>query len=505
MAILVGLDIGTTTIKAVLYDADEGILVGSATRLTPVEHPQPDWSQYAPQRLWQTIADCLREVAAGQEIRALGISSLAEAGLPLSENGTPLYPIIAWYDRRGETQARWWESQLSIPDLHAITGQRVSPSFGVNKFLWIREKHPDLASRMACWLSVPDYVLLCLTGVKATDYTIASRTMLFDQRKLTWSEEMLGLAGLRAEQLPEVYPSGTLVGYVTEHAAAETGLPVGMPCLLGGHDHLCAALAAGGYQAGSVIDSSGTAEATLMVLNGFHSSSILAEQAYALYGHVIPGLYVLKAGLKASGGAIEWLARLLNGSVEELDQQTYFKLEQEAAAGIGKQIGPLWLPHLIGSGTPEGDRYSRAALVGIQIEHTRGDLFRGLLESLAFWLRHNLDVVRKLIEQPVQQVVLLGGTTRLELLVQLKADVLNMPVQVCGLPEASPIGAALLAGMGVGIFRSPAEAVSSLKYTNRVLQPIPERVDWYGRIYEQVYRTLYPSLQEVHHRMEGFE
>jgi xylulokinase len=504
MTILVGLDIGTTTIKTALYDADQGVLAKSAARPTPVEHPKPEWSQFDPQRLWKTTAECLREAIAGQQVHALGVSSLGESGLPLSQNGTPLYPIIAWYDRRGEAQARWWESRLSIPDLHAITGQRVSPSFGVNKFLWIREAYPDLASKMACWLSVPDYILLCLTGAKATDYTIASRTMLFDQRRLAWSEKMLRLAGLRTDQLPEVYPSGTLVGYVTEQAAAETGLPAGTPCLLGGHDHLCAALAAGGYQAGSVIDSTGTAEATLMVLNGFHGSQILAEQGYALYGHVVPGLYVLKAGLKASGGAIEWLARLLNGSRAEFDQQIYMNLEHEATAGIGKQIGPLWLPHLIGSGTPEGDRHSRAALIGVQIEHTRGDLFRGMLESLAFWLRHNLDTVEQIIEQPARQVVLLGGTTRLELLVQLKADVLNTPVQVCGLPEASAIGAALLAGLGVGLFGSPAEAVSSLKYKNRIIQPIQERVDWYNRMYEQVYQNLYPALKETHHRMRGF-
>jgi xylulokinase len=267
---------------------------------------------------------------------------------------------------------------------------------------------------------------------------------------------------------------------------------------------LCAALAAGGYQAGAVIDSTGTAEAALIVLNAFHTSQALAEQGYALYGYVLPGLYVLKAGLKASGGAIEWLARLLGDSGEELDQQIYIKLEQEAATGAGKQIGPLWLPHLIGSGTPEGDRHSRAAVVGLQIEHTRGDLFRGLLESLAFWLRRNLEVVQEDLEQPAKQVVLLGGTTRLELLVQLKADVLNKPVQVSGLPEASAIGAALLAGLGSGTFRTPVEAVSSLNYMNRVVQPVPERVDWYSRMYEQVYRSLYPALQEINHRMEGF-
>jgi len=504
MAVLVGLDIGTSTIKAVLYDVDQGILVASATRPTPTEHPQPEWSQYDPHCLWQTIADCLREAVAGRQISALAVSSLGEAGLPLDKDGSPLYPIIAWYDRRGEVQAHWWEGQLSVPALHAITGQRVSPTFGVNKYLWIRETQPQLISQMAWWLSVPDYALFRLTGEKATDYSIASRTLLLDQQQLTWSDKMLALAGLSQEQLPRVASSGTLVGRVSRQAASETGLPMGTPCFLGGHDHLCAALAADGTHAGVVIDSAGTAEAPLMLLQGFHSSPALARQGYALYGYVLPGLYVLKAGLSASGGAIEWLARLLNNAGAEFDGQAYDQLEQEAAAGVGRHAGPLWLPHLIGSGTPESDHHSRAALVGGRIEHTRGDLFRGMLEGLAFWLRYNLETVQADMGQAVQQVILLGGTTRLELLNQLKADVLNMPVQVSGLPEASAIGAALLAGLGAGTFLTSAQAVASLRYVNRVVPPVPEHMGWYNRLYEEVYRPLYPALKEIHHRLNGF-
>jgi xylulokinase len=505
MTALLGLDIGTTTIKSVLYETDRGRVTAVVSRPTPVDHPRPDWSEHDPQRLWETIAGCLREAATAAPIHALGVSSFAEAGLPLDPSGNPLHPIIAWYDRRCEPQVAWWESRISAAELHAITGQRVSTSLGVNKFLWIKQTQPDLIRRMTSWLSVPDYLLWRLTGEKVTDYSIASRTMLFDQRNHNWSPRMLELAGLRPEQLPRTAPGGTVVGYVSEHAARETGLPAGIPCVLGGHDHLCAALACGGDRPGSVIDSNGTAEAVLMVLDAYQSSQELAEMGFAVYAHVLPGRYVLKAGLKASGGAIDWLVELISDPKGPTNPDVYAKLEQEASAGIGKRIGPLWLPHFMGSGTPEGDRYSRAALIGLQIEHTRGDVFRGLVESLAFWLRQNLEVVHSFTGQAVQQVVLVGGVTRLEILDQIKADVLNLPVRVSQTPEASAVGAALLAGLGAGVFQSPGEAIGSLDYPDRMILPNMERVSWYKQMYERDYQPLYPALKDIHHRLVGFK
>ena len=509
MTRLLGLDMGTTAIKAVAYDAELGRAVYVASRPTPVLQPTPGQSEHDPEALWQTVLACLREVAAagaGQSVAGLAVSSFAEAGLPLDAAGRPLHPIIAWYDRRTEPQAARWEAEWPASALHAITGQRVSPSFGVTKWLWIREHAPEAAARMAVWLSVPDYILWRLTGQQATDYTIASRTLLFDQRARAWSAELLEFAGLQAHQLPPPLPSGTPVGALTAEAAAASGLPAGMPCVLGGHDHLCAALAAGAYEPGIVIDSSGTAQALLAIVPEFHTGPRLAEGGFACYAHVAPGCYVLKAGLKAAGGAVEWLARQLAGPSVPSADLPYAELEAAAERGVGRRAGPLWLPHLIGSGTPEGDRYSQGALIGVRIEHDRGDLFRGLLEGLACWLRHNLAEMEALTGQPAAQVVLLGGTTRLRLLAQLKADLLNLPVVIPALAESSATGAALLAGLGVGVFATPAAAVASLRSERTVLVPDAARAAWYTRLYEQAYRPLYATLRETHHalaRMAG--
>jgi len=513
--LLLGLDIGTTTIKAATYDPDAGRVIALASRPTPADHPAAGRSEHDPEALWGAVCACLREVverarsetgpSTKQMIAGLAIASLAEAGVLLDGAGRPLAPIIAWYDRRSEPQAEWLERQISEADLHAITGQRAGASFGVSKWLWIREHWPEAASQMATWLPVPNYILWRLTGEQSIDLSQASRMLALDQSRRDWSDRILDVVGLRREQLPRPQPGGAIIGAVTATAAAETGLPVGTPCALGGHDHLCAAFAVGAYRPGVVADSSGTAQAVLTVVPGFASTPKMAAAGFACYAHVLPEQYILKAGLKAAGGAVEWLARQLGGPAASPDRLPYDELLAQAERGVGVRAGPLWLPHLLDSGTPEGDRQSRAALVGVRLEHDAGDIFRGLLESLAFWLRHNLEDVADLpIWQPVEEVILLGGTTRLALLSQLKADILGRPVVVPELPEAAAIGAALLAGLGAGIFHTPGEAVGSLRYGRTVIEPDATRVAWYDRLYREAYLPLYGALCEVHHRLATF-
>jgi xylulokinase len=508
MAYLLGLDIGTTSIKAVLYDPEDGRLAGISTRPTPVVHTAEGWSQHPPEELWQTAAACLKELAAGRSIAGIAISSFAEAGLPVGEGGEPLYPIIAWYDQRTVPQAEWWKSQLSISELHAITGQRLSPTFGVNKWLWLRKNEPDVIKKMKRWLSVPDYILWRLTGETATDATIASRTMLFDQGRRQWSSRILGLAGLDPSMLPDVHPSGAPAGRVIQVAAAETGLAVGTACFLGGHDHLCAALAVGATRPGVVVDSMGTAESTLVTLDSFQSSPAMIAQGYACYAHVIPDQYVLKAGLHVAGGAIEWLVRLVSGGAAPARRDEplpYAEIEREAEVGVGKRVGPLWLPHFIGSGTPEVDWDSRAALIGARLEDTPADLVRGLLESLAFWLQANLVEIEHLSGVAPSQLVLLGGANQLRLLGNLKAAITNLPVLRPDLPEASATGAALLAGLGAGVFKDAHNAVASLKYGETNIQPDPALVQWYAPIYQRVYLRLYPALREIWQEIKAIE
>jgi len=513
MALLLGLDIGTTSIKSALYDTEHGQVIRAAARPTPVDHPREGWSEHDPQALWEAACECIREsveVPAGgpagkssarPPVAGLAISSMAEAGLLVDARGRALSPIIAWYDRRSEPQAAWIETKVAAADLYRITGQRASPSFGATKLLWLREHLPEAYQAAAKWLPVPAYLMQRLTGRSAVDYTIAARTLLFDQRSLDWSAELLGAFEIPARLLPPVHPGGTPVGQLTPQAAQETGLREKTLCALGGHDHLCAALAAGAHTPGSVTDSTGSANALLLLLPRFLPDPALGERGFASYSYVLKDTYTLKGGLKAAGSAIEWLARLTSPE-EGLD---YAALEAEAERGIGKQAGPLWLPHLIGSGTPQGDRFSRAAMVGVQAEHKRADLFRGLLESLAMWTRHNLEEMRRLTGMDISTFALTGGVTRLRLLSQLKADVLNRAVLVPQVAESAAVGAALLAGLGGGVFRHPAQAIASLRHDRAQIDPHPARAAWYDALYQQAYLPLYSLLKPVNQVLQKMD
>lgn len=247
---LLGLDIGTTSIKAVLYDPAQGRVVRRAARPTPVDHPQPGWSEHDPEALWKTTVQCIREAAIGAPVHALAISSMAETGVLVDADFQPAAPAIAWFDRRSEPQAARIEHKISIERLYQITGQRASPSFGITKLLWIKENQPAAFQGGRHWLPVPAYLLWRLTSEVAVDCSIASRTLAYDQRTGDWSREVLDLLDLPVSLFPAVKQGGTAVGKISTQAADKSGLPVTTICVLGGHDHLCAAFAAGAHAPG---------------------------------------------------------------------------------------------------------------------------------------------------------------------------------------------------------------------------------------------------------------
>ena len=503
MAFLLGLDIGTTNTKAVVYNTALGKIVEIITQPTPIKYPKLGWREHDPEELWNTVKKCISHCAKNYAISGLSISSMAEAGLPLGSNGEPLYPIIAWHDQRCMQEVGWLENQIDMSEMHKITGQRINPSFSANKILWLKNNNPDIFNGIWKWLSVPDYVFYKLTGEIVTDYSIASRTLLFDQQSLSWSEKILDNITLNKKNLPETLSGGSFIGVVKGKVASSIGLKPDTKCVLGGHDHLCATIAAGNVNVGDVCDSSGSSEAVLTVVNQFHTSSYMAQHGYACYAHVIGGYYVIKAGMKSSGSAIDWLIRNILFETKYDDEFVNQKLHL-AEKSIGQRIGPLWLPHWLGGGSPDSDRFSRAALIGIRLEHQPEDILRGMFESLAFWLKQNICELEKMTGINMSAPVLLGGTTKYELLSRIKANVLGVPVHVPKLEETAALGAALIAGIGSGEFNDIDEAIASVKCEFVNYEPETELNNFYDNIYESIYCDLYRSLEYINQKISMF-
>ena len=500
MTYLLGLDIGTTSLKAWLYDAVTGRPIAGAARPTPAASPRPGWAEHDPEALWRAAAASIREALAAAPhnaaVAGVAVASMGEAGLPLDEHGRPLHPIIAYYDTRADRYVELWRERAGARRVHAISGQMLRPVFGVLKLMWLRDERPELFARTRRWLSVGDYLVWRLAGVYATDRTLASRTMLLDQRTRSWSGELLDIAGLSAGLLPQVYPSGTQVGVVQDEAAAQTGLPPGTPVATGGHDHLCGALAAGIVAPGQALASFGTASALLVPSEQFHGGGAVFEHGLSCYCYVANDSYIVQGGLTATGAALAWLARLLRGGTTSED---YAALDRAADASPPGARGLACLPHLRGSGTPELDSASRAAFVGLREQHTPGDLWRAMLEGLACWTRRNLDAVESATGRPIGNLTVIGGTARGALLPQALADLTGRAVALPEIAEATARGAALLAERAIG----GAGGARAGDVAVRTVAPDARRAARYDRMYREVYAPLYAALRPINHALDA--
>jgi sugar (pentulose or hexulose) kinase len=488
--LLLGLDVGTTHTKGLLYDPASGAVIAQQRVQTPSNEPRPGWREYDPQAIWASVRECIRALsgsaAAARRVAAVAVASMGESGALCDAQGHPLGPIIAWHDSRTTPQRDWWAAHLDPFHLYQLTGQRLTHIFGVNKLLWQREHCPDLYARSAKWLSIEDQALQRLSGALATDYTIASRTMLLDQRRGAWAAELLDLAGLPADLFPAIHPSGTAVGQVTAAAAQETGLPLGAAVVTGGHDHLCAALACGATRPGAFLDSTGTAEAMLWIRERFDPTPELFALGYSSYRHVAPGAYVLQGGLDTGGAFLEWSARLLGVSVGEM-----LTLAEQSAPGAG---GLVALPFLRGKGTPRREPRMRGAFANLGMEHSRAELARAAVESLGFWLRANLEALGGLFGQRPAEIIVTGGVNRSPFVCQLKADITGLPVLAPEIEEGAALGAALLAGLGAGLFASAEEAQASVRARAARYLPDGERHALYVRYAQEEYAPILRAL-----------
>jgi xylulokinase len=431
---------------------------------------------------------------------------MAEAGVPISAAGDALCPIIAWYDNRSLPQAESLWERLGAERIFGITGQTRQAKFSVCKLLWLREHCPEVLRDARTWLCVADYALFRLSGSRVTDYSLASRTLAFDQSRRDWSGEMLAAAALEPRLFPAALPPGTIVGAITAEASGPTGLRVGTPVVTGGHDHLCGAVAAGVVSPGALLDSMGTAEAYILLTEAFAPSLALMNGGFSHYCHVVPGCYVLLGGLNASGGQVDWLVSQLwaedPGSSADRDRAFAAAIDAASAVSPGAD-GVVWLPHIAGSGSPWADDRSRAAVIGLTRAHGRGHLARALVEGLCFWMRENLDVLAAATgTRAGGEITAIGGGTRNGLWMQTKADVTGRSLRVVDVPEAAAVGAALLAGVGVGAYGDVSAAAASVRRGVTRYVPDPSARATYDRLYERIYKGLYPALRETLHAID---
>ena len=475
---LLGIDLGTTHIKVCAYDED-GELLAAVRRSTPTRWLSKGRAEYDAGPLEEAAMEAVREaIERAGPPQAIGVSSVGEAGFLIGDDGEPLGPAIAWFDGRTAPQAGRWEERLPLEELFARTGLHPTPLFSACKLEWLRENEPDAWRRAAGWLGVAEYLVFRMTGSRVTDPSLAGRTMLYRLASGEWDRELCDLAGVPVDLLPSVYPSGTGPGKLSAEAASRLSAPSGVPVVVCGHDHICGSFGAGATGPGEIVDSMGTAEASLLTLGEPPLDRSGYDLGLPVGCHVLPETYYVAATLPRSGGLVEQLVKLLGGDANDLEQWA----DRAATLPLGE--GGACLPPTDREPGDEG-----LLLCALGHESSPAHLLRAVLEGLTIQMHADLRRAIRASEVTASGITLVGGGAQSRLWAQLKADVSNLPVRVVSDPECVARGAALLAGVGADVFPNP-ESVPRPEY-EEALEPSGEHAE-----YEQLYAETYEPLQE---------
>lgn len=511
---LMGIDLGSTSIKAVVYSED-GTLISSGSVATETAHldaENPDWVFWDPDVIWRSVCTAIRralEHAGGAgSIEAVAVTGWGMDGLPLDSKGAPLYPFISWHCMRTEPQRQAFADKIGLEKLFEITGTQTMTIHTAYRMMWLQENKPGILDKASVWLPIEDYINYRLCGARGTDYSMASCSALFDQKNRRWSDELIEAAGIPGHIFPEVRDSGTEIGTVSRQAASECGLTEGTPVVLGGHDYHCGALAVGAFEPGIIMDITGTWEILFSSADNASLTPSAFRSGLLLESHVAKNKYNY-AAYALSAGMLEWYKNEFAAQecleAEEAGETVWTRLMARAAEVPPGSKGVFFLPHLSGAVTPNVDPKSLGAFVGLRESTSRAACARAVIEGLDYQFLEMIESFESALGQPVDKVIAVGGTTRNNFWMQNKADVSGRTIEVPDIEEATPLGAAILAGIGVGIFADEQDGYNRTYKKGMVYSPDPVAAEIYKDYYSS-FRKIYPSLKDVSHEIfERFE
>ena len=454
----------------------------------PVLAPRVGWHEQPAEGWWDAAGEALRQATRSVDtgrLAALCITAQRETFVPVGEDGSPLRPGILWMDERAAPLLPSLEERWGKEGFHRITGKPLSANLTIAKIAWLQRHEPQTFRRAAWYLDVAAFLVQCTTGLFRTGRGCADPTGLFDMTRDAWARDLLETIGVRAEQLPEALPPGALLGNVTATASRATGVPVGLPVVAGVGDGQSGGLGVGLTQPGLAYLALGTS-----VIAGTFSPRYLVDPAFrTMYGG-LAGTFVLEAPLLGGGYTIEWFRQRFASSADPES------LEQEAGRLPPGSEGLVLVPYWNSVLGPYWDASASGIVVGWRGFHGPAHLFRAILEGIAFELRLNITGVEAAIGRPVESLVAVGGGARSDLWCRTIADVTGKPVVRSTTTEAAALGAGVLAAAAAGLHPDvPHAARAMARLQPDPIEPDAGRHERYLRLYEDVYRPLYPALR----------
>ncbi|CAM4245355.1 hypothetical protein L1N85_01840 [Paenibacillus alkaliterrae] len=496
-ALVLVMDIGTTGGRVILMDA-KGESHGMAYREyrsifhapTVIDHDPTTWINAVVegiQELKESHANVL------QRVRAISITSQRATIMPVDADANPLTHAILWQDKRSIQESREIEARIGREEIYKRTGLKIDPYFSLPKIMWFQNNHPEIYRKASCFLTVHDFMVASLTGEFKTDWTQASRTMLFNINDFAWDRELADRMGIDLGKLPEAYPTGTVAGNVTEAAAVRFGLPVGLPVVMAGGDQQSAAIGLGAIRPGIVKVTTGTGSFVVAPIDHqIHNP----EQKVVCSASAVPGKWVIEAGIFTTGSTYRWLRDFLG------TDGLYDELNAQAAMSTPGANGVLHIPHYAGSAAPYWNANASGVLFNLSLGTKKSDVVRAYLEGICYETKKNLRIIDSLLsaDQDVDHIRLSavhvsGGLARFDWFNQIQADIYGIVVIPDRTEQATSLGAAIIAYTTLGFYSDLIEAhaamgkleMKRMKTTNRATKEVYEEM---GELHHALYESL---------------
>jgi xylulokinase len=491
-----GIDVGTTGCKAAVF-SDTGQPLSFAYDEYDIVRPRPGWSELDPAEVWTRVRKAIARAvsgAAGDAVKALSVSSMGEAMVPVSKDRRILGPSLLMIDSRGEEYLPALNAAIGAEKLYGINGNILGTQFSLPKLMWIRDNAPQTYAGAWKFLLWSGFVAFMLGAEPHVDYSLANRTLLFDIDACAWSEEVAGAAGIDLDKLPNPVQAGTRIGGVSARMASELGLAEGTPIIAGTHDQCANALGCGVTDAGFGMSGMGTYLTIMPVFTGRKSADVMMRWGLNTEHHAAPGRFV--SFIYNQGGLLlKWyrdtFARADKEAAEKSGRDVYADLIGEIPAGPSSVFV---LPHFTVTGPPEFVTDSSGVIVGLKLDTTRGDILKGIMEGVVFYHKELVDSIAE-TGIGMRELRAVGGGSKSDAWLKISADILGMPVVRAKVAEAGCLGAAILAGTGIGAFAGLAEGVRAMVSLGGRFEPEPDRQREYQERHER-YRALWPLMKD---------
>lgn len=501
MKYIIAHDIGTSADKATLFDV-EGSLVKSVTEPYPTRYFDGVCAEQNPEDWWRAVCNSTSSLIAGidaHDVIAVSFSGQMQGLLCMDKQGQPLRPFIIWADVRASEEAKRLAQNIPARKLYTTTGHPLNSSYTLEKLMWVKAHEPEIYSRTHKILSAKDYIIYRMTGKCYMDYSNASATNAMDIGAFQWSEEILRAADVDGGMFPELTDSVTVAGEVDDKIARETGLAKGTLIVVGGGDGQCASVGAGSVSEGKAYISAGSS-AWISVA----SERAVFDDAMTItnFAHIVPGMVCPSGTMQTAGSALQWVKHNLCVLEQHISERAGVdayeiinRIIEDSAAGANNL---LFLPYMMGERAPRWNPDAKGTFVGLKLTHTRGDILRSVIEGIAFNLNVILTTLQKDID--IQELGIIGGMAKGDVVCSIMADVMGVPIRrMKNMNEVASMGAAVVAGIGAGVFRD-FSAIHRFSGTDVLVYPDRNNAGVYNRL-KPVFDEAYFALVDVFEKL----